>query len=64
MVERLLYLVGILLILGVVCVIVAGFTPSQEIVLEWKAKLQYFLAVLGAILIELDIELNQEKKTI
>jgi len=63
MVGRDSYPVGILLVLGVMCVIIAGFTPGQEIVQEWVGKLQYFLAIMGTILIGLAIVIRQNKKT-
>jgi len=62
-VERDSYTIGVLLVLGVMCIIVAGFSPGQDIVQEWIGNLQYFLAVLGVILIGLAIVLRQNKKT-
>jgi len=54
---------GILLVVGIMCVIIAGFTPGQEIVQEWVGNLQYFLAIVGVILIGLAIALRQSKRT-
>ena len=63
MVERDSYPIGTLLVLGVICVIIGGFSPGQDIVQEWVSNLQHFLVVLGVILIGLAIVLRQNKKT-
>ncbi|MBN2228933.1 MAG: hypothetical protein JW779_05005 [Candidatus Thorarchaeota archaeon] len=57
--ERNSLLMVILLFLGVVCVIIAGLSPGQDIAPEWVGILQYFLIILGVILITAAIIFRQ-----